>query len=560
MGMAASQARYLALIARQSNVEYEGQQINQARLALTTKSSNAFRTLLDMQAPTYPNRQDYIKIIYTWDGDAGVKYTMKSWQKLVNDPEGYNYTIKYTSNAPTPQGYKVDKSNPQVKFNSDSVTDMKAELQRLKKELSDAESDYKKAQSAQKKAAASAGNINNYLDKSNPINNIVSANYDSSDDHFTLNQAPVMYDDEYAGYYSSEEATEADVFYKDGTYYTRALNPETGAYDYTPIENPDTDNYIQETNPVNFYSYDASSYNYIQNMIANGALSEDFDPSNAFVHSDDSGNIVAIAFRDQLQDIIDKGKKTYTPYSPTKVDELTSTLADAKEKLTVAETALQEAQDNFSNPDITSIELGNEVIDPIQGTEFDVEQIKQIIRDTGSTNLSKYIDSDGNYVGNGIYTYNYNGVDYYVAYDDLVNSYLSTSATQTKLPTYAVKEAPADTELSSKAYIELDENGQRLNTIRLAGDNTTRELTATEQMDEQAYNDAIRAYEYEQAYYDKRQEEIGAMTSILHQEDLALDLRMASLETQRTALKTEIETVQKVLKENVERSFKTFGN
>ena len=34
MGMAASQARYLALTARKTNTEWEGQQINQARTAL----------------------------------------------------------------------------------------------------------------------------------------------------------------------------------------------------------------------------------------------------------------------------------------------------------------------------------------------------------------------------------------------------------------------------------------------------------------------------------------------------------------------------------------------
>ena len=41
MGMAASQARYLALTARKTNVEYEGQQINQERTALANQSADA---------------------------------------------------------------------------------------------------------------------------------------------------------------------------------------------------------------------------------------------------------------------------------------------------------------------------------------------------------------------------------------------------------------------------------------------------------------------------------------------------------------------------------------
>lgn len=38
MGMAASQARYLGLTARKTNVEYEGQQVNQQRTALARKA------------------------------------------------------------------------------------------------------------------------------------------------------------------------------------------------------------------------------------------------------------------------------------------------------------------------------------------------------------------------------------------------------------------------------------------------------------------------------------------------------------------------------------------
>ena len=50
MGMAASQARYLGLTARKTNVEYEGQQVNQARTALANQSANTFNELLAEQA------------------------------------------------------------------------------------------------------------------------------------------------------------------------------------------------------------------------------------------------------------------------------------------------------------------------------------------------------------------------------------------------------------------------------------------------------------------------------------------------------------------------------
>ena len=52
MGIAASQARYLYLTARQTNVEFEGQQINQARTNLANEESGLFRQMLEIKAPT----------------------------------------------------------------------------------------------------------------------------------------------------------------------------------------------------------------------------------------------------------------------------------------------------------------------------------------------------------------------------------------------------------------------------------------------------------------------------------------------------------------------------
>ena len=66
MGMAASQARYLALVARKSNCEYEGQQINQARMALSNQSANLFNQMLTLSVPVPPSTQDFTKIQYSF--------------------------------------------------------------------------------------------------------------------------------------------------------------------------------------------------------------------------------------------------------------------------------------------------------------------------------------------------------------------------------------------------------------------------------------------------------------------------------------------------------------
>ena len=66
MGMSASQARFLSLTARKTNTEYEGQQINQQRTALSNESSNYYSQLTSMTVPTPPSSSDYTKVTYTF--------------------------------------------------------------------------------------------------------------------------------------------------------------------------------------------------------------------------------------------------------------------------------------------------------------------------------------------------------------------------------------------------------------------------------------------------------------------------------------------------------------
>lgn len=59
MGMAASQARYIALTARMNDVEYEAQQINQQRLTLSNKMNEVTEAVYNMEVPTPPAKIDF---------------------------------------------------------------------------------------------------------------------------------------------------------------------------------------------------------------------------------------------------------------------------------------------------------------------------------------------------------------------------------------------------------------------------------------------------------------------------------------------------------------------
>ena len=66
MGIAASQARYLYLTARQTNVEFEGQQINQARTNLANEQAGLFRQMLQIEAPTVPTLYTITQQLQVW--------------------------------------------------------------------------------------------------------------------------------------------------------------------------------------------------------------------------------------------------------------------------------------------------------------------------------------------------------------------------------------------------------------------------------------------------------------------------------------------------------------
>ena len=115
MGMAASQARYLGLTARKTNVEYEGQQINQARTALANQSANTFNELLALEVPTAPSTQDYTTLQYSYQDGTNTE-TITDMSELVNDPDGYNYMISHYHYADVYTGIQSKKTNPQVSF------------------------------------------------------------------------------------------------------------------------------------------------------------------------------------------------------------------------------------------------------------------------------------------------------------------------------------------------------------------------------------------------------------------------------------------------------------
>ena len=113
MGMAASQARYLALTARKSNVEYEGQQINQARTALANQTANLFNQMMGMSVPTPPSVADYTTVQYSYSDGSNTE-AISNYYQLGNSDSDYNYVVTTYHNEKVYQGSRKKMSDPQV--------------------------------------------------------------------------------------------------------------------------------------------------------------------------------------------------------------------------------------------------------------------------------------------------------------------------------------------------------------------------------------------------------------------------------------------------------------
>ena len=584
MGMAASQARYLALTARKSNCEYEGQQINQARLNLSNQTANLFNQMLGLSVPTPPSTQDYTKVQYSFT-DGVNNMTIDSWQQLATPEEDYNYVINYHYKANVYTGSQKKLNDPQVQFTGaipTSSADYSAQIraiQNAQREITEAQADYDTNLANYKTKLSEASKLQNYAD--NSLNsNVLNHTYDETSGNYKLTLQEKT-DDGYPLYTTAD----GKKIYKNGNdYYTEDGKKYEGSTDgikviesankpeYKPFKDLDT-------------TIKQSVADAIQQLKDFGALDKDkFDDSEIYYDEDSK----TIAFKSDLDALISssgngtstilpsyhienpadkKDSETWKSINEMKgeVDSLNSLANASKARLDLAEATF----DAMSVPGY----IGNCKLTPLGALSDDqMAEISQIIKDMKAqdveTTLTKCFNTtDGTYdastYSGGIYSFTMNGTTYYTTYYDLAETANSGEGinhidNQQKLPYYNASYVSTNINKTDKALLETDSNG-RFVSVRI-GDDTIKYTLNTETItDDAAYKDAMNQYYYENAQYDKMVQDINAKTSLIQQEDQQLELRLKKLDTEQNALATEIDAVSKVVKDNVEKSFKTFG-
>ena len=582
MGMAASQARYLALVARKSNCEYEGQQINQARTVLSNQSANLFNQMLGLSVPVPPSTQDYTKTQYSFS-DGINSCTIDSWNQLATPEEDYNYVINYHYNADVYTGSQKKMNDPQVQFSgtipSDPTiyTEQVNAIQAALKEITDAQNGYDEKLAEYKTKLSEAAKLQNYAD--NTTNSNVLSHTVGEDGKYTVTLQDKT-DDGYLIYTTTDGTS---VYQKDGKYYT------TDGAEYTDS----TDNLTAKANdtPKVYTPYanlDETTKTYIADAIEQlkeyGALGSSFDSKNLYFDETNQ----TIAFKDDLDALISasgSGTKTILPTyyidNPAakseeatwkSINEMTQDVKTLKGQVDAAKARLDLAQATYDTMSVPNY-VGNSQLTALSELTSDqMAEIAQIIKDMQSqkidTNITKCFNAqDGsynadNYTG-GIYTFKQNGVTYFTTYYDLATSASSGEGinhidNQQKLPYYNASYVSTKIEKTDKALLETDGNG-RFTSVRIGDDTVTYTLSTETVTDDAAYQDAMNQYYYENAKYDKMVQDINAKTSLIQQEDQQLELRLKQLDTEQNALATEIDAVSKVVKDNIEKSFKTFG-
>lgn len=441
MGMAASQARYLALTARKTNTEWEGQQINQARTALANQSANLFNQLLALEVPNAPKTTDYTELQYSYtDGDN--ESVLESWHQLSSADPDYNYIINRYYYANVYTGSKKLLENPQVQTKGEVTID-----------------DFK-------------------------------------------GQNPTVYYDQNTKSYVITTA--------DGK-----------SQSYSALPNVESDTKLKNA---------LTDFETAKGMAkADGVLTTD----GVYGYQDSNGT-----WHFFLEDEIAEPKDYSTVYVPSAI---------GNSKLT---------------------ELKGLTIDEAAGIDQATE-LAQILRDCKDSSISEYLSFDENgdlvYNGEGIYTFEMQGKTYYTTKKDLYNSmqtqynYEKPIDVQDRLAYYSASYVKTKIEETNHALLETDGNG-RFTSVKLDNDSVVYSLNVETVTDEDAYQDAMNEYNYKVQQYEKTIADINAKTSIIQKEDRTLELRLKQLDTEQNALATEMDAVKKVIKDNVEKTFKTFSD
>lgn len=524
--MAASQARYLALTARKTNTEYEGQQINQARVALANQSANYFNQLLNTKVPTCPDSTNYTKTQYSYS-DGYNDTVLENWHQLSNANKDYNYVVDTYCYADVYTGAMKKMQNPEVLFKNE-VYPYEEDVDKLVKNTDGTytlnDDIVYKPLSKEKKTK----------DLENALKDL------EAEGLIEFPNGKIDYDNLY-GYKDGENiwhiTTKDDL---ENALSTHGLKEGYVDLSKTGVDLTDTTNWTDD------------DFANVAALLANQSV-----------------GLSEVTKEDITQAVEDGAFATgYASYTMTTVGDKTAyTFATAtkEEAYEQGTGGLNEFSTLYAPAYVGNCKL-TELYEPL--TLADETALLQIAADLPDSSLKDYIrrypDGTYEYYGSGIYTFDYNGVTRYTTYKDLVKSlttydeYGKPIENQEKLVYYDATYINTKVKDTNYALLETDGSG-RFTSVKLEDSSVAYALHVETVTDEDAYNDAMNKYYHDVRVYEKKIADINAKTEVIQKEDRTLELRLKQLDTEQNALQTEMEAVKKVISKNIEMTFKTFA-
>ena len=601
MGMAASQARYLALSARKTNVEYEGQQINQQRVNLSNQSADLFNQMMTMSVPTCPDSNDYTTLQYSWS-DGINDSVISDYYQIGTPNEDYNYVVTsyhydkvYTGsmkkmNSPEIQGSKTNHftKNTDKNYTVNQLT--------YHKESLPGAGDDSYTLSVERNGVQST---KTFKRAEQTTNKDTVEEIDALWNRTASTSAGVSYTVPKTATDPEELVIKGDVTIPNPDFdptqpEDQNTNPKTTTIAATDSKVDDPDNAGQKIQGVTFKKIDPTDENDAQiSKLLRKSYGGTYDPSKSYYYTVSKNaagkNVYNFVCGDDVKNAegsqgeaakvqVRTGDSTvyYTDgTSYLTADELASINLDTNPPvngLSFHSATNDPVFDNFKS--VGNCDLKELSVDDYNGDSTISTEIQQILKDMKTSsdsayaNLSECFDEKtGEYKG-GIYSFQMYGTTYYTTKADLANSAKGAYEddaianngidSQNKLSYYNASYIKTKVEESKKALLETDGKG-RFTSVKFEDDSVVYTLGCETITDDAAYQNAMNQYYYKQEQYDKEIANINAKTEIIQAEDRELQLRLEQLGTEQTALQNEMEACQKVVSKNVESSFKTFG-
>ncbi|MDR1168174.1 MAG: hypothetical protein LBK53_04695 [Heliobacteriaceae bacterium] len=505
MGMAASQARFLGLTARKTNVEYEGQQINQQRTALGNQSANYYNQMLGMSVPKPPSVNDFTKTVYSFE-DGSLKNTITS---LIAKAGG-EYTVSYLREWQDDFSVIAGTSNLVTKASEMSAADATI---------------YTTFTSAN-----GAGGCYSAAKTYSPNNN---------NDEIASHTVHVLNHMLPGGTYLTSGGQVLEVF-DDPTFASTDRSPAPGhdAWD----SHYWTDNSSESATLMNTIATRIAGKDIVQDIVDLLYDARTAGKSGMDLNQNNPG---ALALRTSIQQRLLQICETDLKNSLSSTEYYVG--ADRLRALGTVPTQEQIDSDEYLST------LTAEQIDKLIAEEMlysaklqgkygsDIYMVRYVQNtSTGKWEPNFYKKSDLQKT----------------TYDDYTN------ISHSKIQYYAIgSEKKTDEAKGINARLEQDATGRIINITMNPGDanEVKYALTTNTITDQAAYDDAMNQYEFDKYQYDQTIQEVNAKIAIIQAEDKNLELRLKQLDTEQNAISTEMDAVSKVIEKNVESTFKTFG-